>query len=196
MFTGIIAARGVVKKAKRNGELLELCIEAPSIARDLGRGDSVAVNGVCLTATKASRHRFWVEAMRETLHRTSLGALRRSSVVNLELAVKLSDRIGGHLVQGHVDSVARVVRIQEESGARRVCLQASDEVLKYLVPKGSVTLEGVSLTVIEVSSSSFEVALIPHTLEVTNLKDLEAGSVMNLEVDVLAKYVEKLLERR
>ena len=195
MFTGIVDERGIVKKAKRKGDLLELGIDAV-IARELEVGDSIAVNGVCLTATKASRRGFSTEAMKETLHRTSLEFLRRGSVVNLELAAKLSDRIGGHLVQGHVDSVARVLRIQEEGGARRVWLHASEEVIKYLVPKGSVTLDGVSLTVIDVGPSSFEIALIPHTLEVTNLRELEVGSVMNLEVDVLAKYVEKLLERR
>ncbi len=195
MFTGIVAERGTIKKAKRKGDLLELGIQA-AIARELEVGDSVAVNGVCLTATKASRRGFSTEAMKETLDRTSLGSLRRGSVVHLELAAKLSDRIGGHLVQGHVDSVARVVRMQEERGARRVWLQASEEVVKYLVPKGSVTLDGVSLTVVDVGPSSFEIALIPHTLEVTNFNELEVGSVMNLEVDVLAKYVEKLLERR
>ena len=196
MFTGIVAARGVVKKAARKGDNLELRIDAPAIAGDLRAGDSVAVNGVCLTATKASRQRFDAKVMNETLARTSLGALTRGSTVNLELAARLSDRIGGHLVQGHVDGTARVIRTDDEDGSRRVWLGAREEVVHYLVPKGSVTLDGVSLTVVEVAGKTFATVLIPHTLEVTTLKDLEVGSVVNVEVDILAKYVEKLVKGR
>lgn len=196
MFTGIVTGMGVVGKAKKSGGLLELSVSAPHVAEELEVGDSVAVNGVCLTATKTSRRRFRTQAMKETLDRTSLGNLRRASVVNLEVSVKPFDRLGGHLVQGHVDGLASVVRMQEEGGARRIWFQAGDEILKYLVPQGSVTLDGVSLTVVDVGASSFQVALIPHTLQVTNLKRLAVGSIVNVEVDVLAKYVEKLLGRR
>ena len=196
MFTGIVAARGVVKKAARKGDLLELRIDAPAIAGDLRAGDSVAVNGVCLTATKASRHRFDAQVMNETLARTSLGALTRGSTVNLELAARLSDRIGGHLVQGHVDGTARVLRTDDEDGSRRVWLGAGEKVVHYLVPKGSVTLDGVSLTGVDVAEKTFATVRIPHTREVRTLKDLDVGSVVNVEVDILAKYVEKLVKGR
>jgi riboflavin synthase len=195
MFTGIVTALGVVARAKRSGDLLELSVTAPEVARELTAGDSVAVNGVCLTATRASRRRFSAQAMKETLDRTALGELGRGSVVNLELPARLSDRLGGHLVQGHVDGVATVVATMQEDGSRRVRLEAAPEVLEYLVPKGSVTLDGVSLTVVDVGPSSFEVALIPHTLRATNFEDVATGSLVNVEVDVLAKYVEKLLKR-
>lgn len=193
MFTGIVLERGRVGKAKhtRRG-LLELEIESPNIARGLKKGDSVAVNGVCLTATSTGRRRFETEAMSETLSRSTLASLKRGALVNLELAARLHDRIGGHLVQGHVDGIARVVRLEDDGDARRVWFEAGEEVMRYLVPKGSVTLDGVSLTLVDAGRTSFEVALIPHTLGVTTLSDLQVGSEVNLEVDVIAKYVERL----
>lgn len=193
MFTGIVVERGRVARAKRSRGLLELEIEAPAVARGLHRGDSVAVNGVCLTATSTGRRRFGAQAMAETLERSTLDSLKKGAFVNLELAARLHDRIGGHLVQGHVDGVARVVRSEDDGGSRRLWLAPADEaLLRYLVPKGSVTLDGVSLTVVEVGRTSFEVALIPHTLGVTTLDRLAVGSEVNLEVDVIAKYVERL----
>ena len=193
MFTGIVSASGTVTKARSKGDQLELTVFAPPIARDLRTGDSVAVNGVCLTAKKSKRRRFLVEVMNETLGRTSLSRLAPGASVNLELAAKLSDRIGGHLVQGHVDGTATVVRLERDHGSTRVWLDADPQVLRYVVPKGSITVDGVSLTVVGVEQRCFEVALIPYTLEVTNLRELEVGSVVNVEVDVLAKYVEKLV---
>lgn len=193
MFTGIVVERGEVKRAKQRKGLLELEVEASSIAKELKVGDSVAVNGVCLTATSASRRRFAADAMDETLARTTLGSLRRGSKVNLELAARLQDRIGGHLVQGHVDGKARAARLEPDQGALRVWFSASPELLRYMVPKGSVTLDGVSLTVVEVGRTSFQVALIPHTLGATTLGTLEKGTEVNVEVDVLAKYVERLV---
>ena len=194
MFTGIVTNLGVVKKTRRPPGRLELEIESPSIARELEVGDSVAVNGVCQTATNTSRRRFVTEAMDETLAVTTLGSLERGSAVNLELAARLTDRIGGHLVQGHVDGRARVVRIEESLGATRVWLSPGEDALRYIVPKGSATIDGVSLTVVEVGLTSFQVALIPHTLGATTLKDLIVGSQVNLEVDIIAKYVERLVE--
>ncbi len=192
MFTGIVLEQGSVKRARQRKSLLELEVEAPSIAKELRRGDSVAVNGVCLTATRTGRRRFATQAMEETLARSTLGLLRRGSAVNLELAARLNDRLGGHLVQGHVDGTAKVLRVEEQEDARRVWFSASTELLRYMVPKGSVTLDGVSLTVVEVGETSFQVALIPHTLSATTLGSLEKGSQVNVEVDIVAKYVERL----
>jgi riboflavin synthase len=194
MFTGIVADRGRVKRAREHGGVLELEIEARDVARQLEVGYSVAVNGVCLTVTHTSRKAFTTQAMEETLARTTLGELHKGSAVNLELPVRLADRLGGHLVQGHVDGVASVVRTEQENGARRLWLTGEEGLLRYLVPKGSVTLDGVSLTVVEVDRTSFQVALVPHTLEVTNLGGIDVDDRLNVEVDLLAKYVERLVE--
>ncbi|MFP5298249.1 MAG: riboflavin synthase [Actinomycetota bacterium] len=194
MFTGIVVEKGLVRKARGRG-VMTLEIEAPSLSKELKLGDSIAVNGVCLTATSISRKRFEVQVMPETLNLSTIGALTRGSPVNLELPLRLSDRLGGHLVQGHVDGMARVIRIEDDSDARRVWFAADDDLLRYLVPKGSVTLDGVSLTVVEVGKTSFQVALIPHTLEITTLGRLGIGTRVNVEVDVLAKYVERLMDR-
>ena len=195
MFTGIVTHQGRVQRASTRKGLLELRVEAPRIARDLKDGDSVAVNGVCLTATNASRKTFEAQAMGETLARTTLGSLRRNSEVNLELPARLADRLGGHLVQGHIDGVSEVVRIEEAQGAKHVWLRAEETVLDYLVPKGSVALDGVSLTLVDVGRTTFQVALIPHTLGATTLASLRLGTRVNTEVDVIAKYVERFVER-
>jgi riboflavin synthase len=194
MFTGLIAERGTIRKARRTGEVLQLEIDA-GLARELSVGDSVSVNGVCLTATKVRRRWFRTEAMTETLERTTIGSLERAARVNLELPLKLSDRLGGHIVQGHVDGTARVVRIEDDGDARRIWFQASKDLVDHVVPKGSICVDGVSLTVVEVGRATFQVALIPHTLEVTTFDSLDVDDVVNLEVDVLAKYVERLLRR-
>lgn len=192
MFTGIVVEAGKVRRARQRRGLLELEIEAPAISKELKKGDSVAVNGVCLTATEAGRRRFKAQAMEETLARTTLGALERGLTVNLELPARLADRLGGHLVQGHVDGTAHVTRVEDDDGALRVWFSAPDDILRYMVRKGSVTLDGVSLTVVDVGRTSFQVALIPHTLSVTTLGRLEPGVKCNVEVDVVAKYVERL----
>lgn len=199
MFTGIVTEVGVVRRARRRGGLLELEVEAPATARALRRGDSVALDGVCLTAVTAGRRRFGVQVMGETLECTTLGEVTRGDRVNLELAARPSDRLGGHIVQGHVDGVVRAARVEDEDGTVRVWLEASEDVLRYLVPKGSVALDGVSLTVVEVGRTTFQVALIPHTLEATTLSEVAVDRRFNAEVDVLAKYVERLIgniERR
>jgi riboflavin synthase len=196
MFTGLVVTQGRVARARVRNEVLELEVVAPAVARALKKGDSVAVNGVCLTATDTSRKRFSMQAMAETLARSNLGGLTKGDSVNLELPARLSDRLGGHLVQGHVDGTARVVRIENSDDACRVWLEADDGILGYLVPKGSVSLDGVSLTVVEVGRTTFQVALIPHTLAVTTLGSMQVGNRVNVEVDILAKYVERLLERK
>jgi riboflavin synthase len=195
VFTGIVVETGTIKRARGRG-VVEFEIEARHVAGELHKGDSVAVNGVCLTATGLSRRRFRTEAMPETLARTTLGRLKKGAGVNLELAVRPSDRLGGHMVQGHVDGLAELIRVEEDDGSRRLWFRPDDGLLRYMVPKGSVTLDGVSLTLVEVGQTTFQVAIIPHTLDVTTLGGLETGSHVNVEVDILAKYVERLLERR
>jgi len=193
MFTGIVTSLGVVRKTRERGGVLDLEIEARRLSRDIEVGDSVSVNGVCLTATRTSRRTFSTQAMSETLDVTTTGSLAKGSIVNLELAARMSDRIGGHMVQGHIDNTAPVIRIENLEGIRRIWLEPPEDVLRYLVPKGSVAIDGVSLTIVEVGLTSFQVALIPHTLEVTTMKDLSVGSVVNLEVDVIAKYVDRFV---
>jgi riboflavin synthase len=191
MFTGIVIEQGTVRRARGRG-VLTLEIEAPHTSTELRVGDSVAVNGVCLTATSANRRRFEVEAMPETLARSTIGGVAKGSVVNLELPARLNDRLGGHLVQGHVDGIATAVRVEEDEGARLMWFQPDEDLLRYMVPKGSITLDGVSLTLVDVGRTTFEVAIIPHTLSVTSLGSVTVGTPVNVEVDLLAKYVERL----
>jgi riboflavin synthase len=196
MFTGIVTDMGTVRRARRRGGPLQLEIEAPTTARELKRGDSVAVNGTCLTATGTGRKRFLAEVVEETVALTTLGELSRGARVNLELAARPTDRLGGHFVQGHIDGTARLVRLEKEDGSRRMWWEAGDDILDYIVGKGSVALDGVSLTVVDVGRATFQVAIIPHTLETTVLGDLQVGDRANVEVDLIAKYVEKLIPRR
>lgn len=196
MFTGIIEERGKVVRAEPRGSMLEVEVVAPAIAAELERGDSIAVDGVCLSATRVRRKRFAVQVVAETLARTTFDDLEAGAHVNLELAIRLIDRLGGHLVQGHVDGVAAVVKVETDGAMRRVSFAADKELVRYLAPKGSVALDGVSLTVAGVDGDVFEVALIPHTLQATTLAaKLRNGSRVNMEVDVLVKYIERLMER-
>ena len=192
MFTGLVVEIGEVRRARMSGHILDMEIVA-KLARELAVGDSVAVNGVCLTATKVGRRSFRMQAMEETLERSTLGALRRGSRVNLELPLKVSDRLGGHVVQGHVDGSARVVRLHADGDATRVWFEAPTDLVRHLVDKGSVCLDGVSLTVVSAGTQTFEVALIPHTLQVTTLGRLQVGDFVNVEIDILAKYVARLM---
>jgi riboflavin synthase len=165
------------------------------LGEELHRGDSIAINGVCLTAIEVNGGWFEAEAMNETLRRTSLGALEPGAAVNLELPLRLGDRLGGHLVQGHVDGLGRLAGIEDDGFARRVRIEADEDILRYVVEKGSIAVDGVSLTVVAADPTSFTVALIPETLERTNLGQAEIGTPVNLEVDVLAKYVKKAVGR-
>jgi riboflavin synthase len=194
VFTGLIQDLGTVEELERSESGARLTISA-SVAGELREGDSVAVNGVCLTATAVLDHSFLADAMNETLARSTLGALDQGAQVNLELPLRASDRLGGHVVQGHVDGVGEVVDMGNDGVATRVAIAAPGEVLRYVVEKGSIAVDGVSLTVVEVGDGSFTVSLIPETLTRTNLGTVEPGRLVNLEVDVLAKYVEKLLRR-
>jgi riboflavin synthase len=194
VFTGLVQDLGTIEELERHERGARLTISA-SLTGELEEGDSVAVNGVCRTATAVRDHHFSAVAVNETLKRSTLGALQRGAHVNLELPLRVSDRLGGHLVQGHVDGVGEVVEAIADGIARRIRVAAPGEVLRYVVPKGSIAVDGVSLTVVDLDERSFTVSLIPETLERTNLGEASPGRKLNLEVDVLAKYVEKLVAR-
>jgi riboflavin synthase len=193
VFTGLVQEVGRVSGRERSGDGVLLTIEA-ALASELEEGDSVAVNGVCLTAVSVADGCFAAEVMNETVRRSALEGLAEGAAVNLELPLRASDRLGGHVVQGHVDGVGEVLAVSEDGFARRVEIEAPAELLRYVVEKGSVAIDGISLTVAELGQRSFTVSLIPETLSRTNLGDAERGRKVNLEVDVLAKYVERLLE--
>jgi riboflavin synthase len=193
MFTGLIAEVGSVAGLELGDGGATLMIRA-RLADQLGEGDSIAVNGVCLTATGVRDGCFQTQAMLETLRRSSLGALALGARVNLELPLRADDRLGGHIVQGHVDGVGTVSAIGEQGTARVLEIETGTELVRYLVEKGSVAVHGVSLTVSAVGAGAFEVSLIPETLRRTNLGAVAVGDRVNLEVDVLAKHVERLLE--
>jgi len=191
MFTGLVRATGTIA-ALDNGRMT---VRTEPVL-DLAAGDSVAVNGVCLTATRVDLDGgFDAEVMPETLRRTGLGALAEGDRVNLELPLRASDRLGGHVVQGHVDGLGTIESVSEEGFARVVRIAAPAELLRYVVEKGAIAVDGVSLTVAEVVGDGFVVSLIPETLERTTLGEAAPGRSVNLEVDVLAKYVEKLVAR-
>jgi len=192
VFTGLVQDLGTVAVVDANPDGVRLAVQT-ALAPEISEGDSVAVNGVCLTATNIVDGAFSADVMNESLRRTSLGAVGEGSAVNLELPLRPSDRLGGHFVQGHVDGVATVRESVEDGFARVVTFDAPADLLRYIVEKGSIAVDGVSLTVSAVDESSFSVSLIPETLERTTLGTAEPGRPVNLEVDVLAKYVEKLV---
>lgn len=192
MFTGLIEDLGTLESFDTGAEGAKLRI-ATKLTPEIGLGDSVAVNGVCLTATAVDEAGFETEAMNQTLTVTALGTVEAGDLVNLELAMKASERLGGHIVQGHVDGVGEIAAIEEDGFARRVRVELPPELLRYVVDKGSITLDGVSLTVAELGDSWVEVSLIPETLERTSLGRLAPGGKVNVESDLVAKYVERLL---
>ncbi len=192
MFTGLIGEVGEVAALERDGEGAALTIHS-RLAASLREGDSIAVNGVCLTATAVGEDSFRVQAMIETLRCSSLGTLRAGSPVNLELALRAADRLGGHIVQGHVDGTGSVRAVRGEGFARVLEIEADSSLARYLVEKGSVAVDGVSLTVSALDDHGFSVSLIPETLERTSLGEIGEGAVVNIEVDILAKHVERLM---
>jgi riboflavin synthase len=195
MFTGLVQDLGRIVSADRNGEGARVTVET-ALAAELHEGDSVAVNGVCLTATEIGDKSFAADVMNETLSRTSLADVEAGAGVNLELPLRPSDRLGGHVVQGHVDGLATIAETHDDGFARRLRFETDPGLLRYVVEKGSIALDGVSLTVIEIGDSWFTVSLIPESLERTNLGAAEPGTKVNVEVDVLAKYVERLIGNR
>jgi len=192
VFTGLVADLGSVAALDATSDGVHLTV-ASSLAEQLAEGDSVAVNGVCLTATDVAADRFGADVMHETLQRSTLGTIGAGSGVNLELALRAADRLGGHIVQGHVDGVGIVSDVREDGFARGVTIEAPADVLRYVVAKGSIAVDGVSLTIARIDGDGFDIALIPETLQRTSLGTAVPGTTVNLEVDVLAKYVEKLV---
>ncbi len=193
MFTGLIADLGSVAAIGQDGGGATLRI-GTSLAGEVAVGDSIAVNGVCLTATSVSSGRFEAQAIHETLARTTLGALSPGDAVNLELALRADGRLGGHIVQGHVDGVGTIAQVREEGFSRVVAIDADPALLPYVVRKGSIAIDGVSLTVSALREGGFEVSLIPETLQRTTLGRAAVGRAVNLEADILAKHVQRLLE--
>jgi riboflavin synthase len=193
MFTGIITEVGRVISATNSGGGLKLAIEAPRSAAELAVGDSVSLNGACQTVVERTPSQFTVEAVEETLSKTTLGEFKAGSAVNLELPLRLSDRLGGHMVLGHVDGVGRIVGIDVKESSRLVHVQCPSSFMRYVIPVGSIAIDGISLTVADVRDNTLTVSIIPHTLERTSLSTARVGTKVNLEFDVLGKYVEKLL---
>jgi riboflavin synthase len=194
VFTGLVEATARVRSVEPDGDGVRLEVETP-LAAELANGDSIAVNGVCLTAVEPGPGSFRADVMAETLRRSSLGPLGAGDEVNVELALRAGDRLGGHMVQGHVDGTGTVESVAEEGFARVLRFACDPGLLRYVVEKGSIAVDGVSLTVASVDDNGFSVSLIPETLGRTTLGQAAPGRVVNLEVDVLAKYVEKLVNR-
>ena len=194
MFSGIIADIGLITRAEDRDGGLRLSVATEALGMDDVRvGDSIAVNGVCLTVVKKDGAVFTVDVSRETLNCT-VGLERQGGHVNLEKSLRLSDRLGGHLVSGHVDGVGEVVAFNDIGESWRLAVRAPQKLAKYIATKGSITINGVSLTVNHVAGSEFDVNLIPHTLEATTLNELKAGSKVNLEIDLIARYVERMMQ--
>ncbi|PWI56621.1 riboflavin synthase [Sulfoacidibacillus thermotolerans] len=193
MFTGLIEEVGTLLKIERTGRALLLTVSAPTIFVDAKVGDSIAVNGVCLTVTKKEPGTIIVDAVPETVKRTALQFLTKGAKVNLERALQLGGRLDGHLVAGHVDGIGIVRSVERDEIAHVVTVSTEQNLLRYIVEKGSIAIDGVSLTVMSVASNSFQVSIIPHTATMTTLQDVQPGTKVNLEVDVIGKYVERLL---
>lgn len=194
MFTGIVEEIGTIEKLQRGSHSAVLMIRADKILEDIGLGNSIAVNGVCLTVTSFTGHDFTVDVMHETLNRSSLAKLQSGSHVNLERAMPADGRFGGHIVAGHVDGVGKIVEIRRDDIAVWYTIQAEPSVLRYIIEKGSVAIDGISLTVAQVYEDRFSISAIPHTIRETILKEKKVGDLVNLENDMLGKYVERLLQ--
>jgi riboflavin synthase len=195
MFTGLVEDVGAVAEVQATADGVRLTVHT-SLASQLGNGDSIAVDGVCLTATSVNGGSFCADVMAQTLRSSALAQLEAGARVNLELPVRAGAPLGGHIVQGHVDGVGEVRQVRDDGFARVVTISASPELLRYVVEKGSVAVNGVSLTVSRLDEAAFEVSLIPETLSRTNLGEAQLGAPLNIEVDVLAKYVERLVARK
>lgn len=194
MFTGIIEEVGTVKAIQHSGSNSFIRIEAKKVLEDVHLGDSIAVNGVCLTVTHFDSTTFQADVMNETLSRSSLGSLRNGSPVNLERAMAAGGRFGGHIVSGHIDGTGTVSDIRNDGIAVWYTISANADILRYIVEKGSIAIDGISLTVAKVTDDSFSVSIIPHTASVTILGTKKAGDIVNLENDIVGKYVEKLMK--
>ena len=194
MFTGIIEEIGKVERIEKNSRNCKLSIKASKILTDIHLGDSIAVNGICLTVTHFNHQAFTVDVMNETWSRTALTLLKNGSEVNLERALSVNGRLGGHVVTGHIDGTGKISSIKKDDNAVWYQINTQKEILDLIVEKGSITIDGISLTVAKVSKLNFSVSVIPHTLEQTILKSKQVGSTVNLENDILGKYVQKLMD--
>ncbi len=193
MFTGIIEEVGVIESVKKGVNSAVITIRADKVLSDLALGDSVCMNGVCLTATEITGHSYSVDVMHETLKRTNLGELKGGSRVNLERAMIANGRFGGHIVAGHIDGTGKIVSMEKDDNAVKITIAADRSILKYIIDKGSIAIDGISLTVAMVNESAFMVSVIPHTAANTTLLEKKPGDTVNLENDMIGKYVEKLL---
>lgn len=193
MFTGLIQEVGTIKAIKTNAEGKELIIHAPKLIKDIKIDDSVATNGVCLTATKIEGDSFKVQAIHMTLKKTSIGKLVVDSPLNLELSLRPNDRLGGHMVSGHVNDLGVIKAIAKKGQNWEITIGFNPEIRKYMIQEGSVALDGISLTIAELRKNELKVAIIPHTLENTNLSSKKIGDVINIEVDMVAKYIENFI---
>lgn len=194
MFTGIVEEMGTVRRLTQTPNRCELELAAAKVLEDTRIGDSIAVNGVCLTVIRMNDDGFTADVMPETLRRSNLGTLKPGSAVNLERAMVANGRFGGHIVAGHIDGTGKILSMQSERNAVLVTIGAAPEILRYIVEKGSIAIDGISLTVVKVTRSDFTVSLIPHTGEETTLLRHRPGEIVNLETDIIGKYVEKLIK--
>lgn len=194
MFTGLIEEIGEIKSIEKAAKSARITIKSEKVLKDIKLGDSICTSGVCLTVTEFSSNTFSVDVMAETVRSSNLGKLKPGSKVNLERALRLSDRLGGHIVSGHIDGIGTIVDLQKEENATWVSVETTKNILKYIVHKGSITIDGISLTVAYVDDNIFKVSIIPHTKDETTLVIKKVGDEVNLESDMMAKYVEKLLK--
>ena len=196
MFTGIVEELGTVNAIKKGVKSAQLSISAKKIFSDLKLGDSVATNGVCLTVTSINRNTFTADVMNETLVKSSLSELKAGSVVNLERAMHVNDRFGGHIVSGHIDGLGKIISITKDDIAFWYKIKTTSEIMRYIIKKGSITIDGISLTVAKLEQNSFSVSIIPHTLSNTVLKNKKIGDMVNLENDIIGKYIEKFVNNK
>lgn len=194
MFTGIIEEVGKVSNIIRDCDTLKLCIGCKKVLSDTNIGDSISVNGVCLTVVKISDNEFVADVMKETIKSSCLGMLKLGDVVNLERAMTLNKRLGGHIVTGHIDGIGRIIHKNGNDKFVVIGIMTSSDIIKYVVRKGSVSLDGISLTVSSIYDKIFEVSIIPHTMEQTNLGSKDVGDILNIECDVIGKYLERFLK--
>jgi riboflavin synthase len=192
MFTGLVEETGTVRKALPKNGLLELEILAKKVLDDLNVDDSINVSGVCQTVVKRTDSTFLVQAVQETLKKTTLGRMRKGSRVNLERAILPSTRLGGHFVQGHVDGTGTVKSVRKQKGDWQLTIETPSSFVRYIIPAGSICIDGVSLTIASIRSTLVTIAIIPHTLEITTLKDLRTGDAVNIELDMIGKYIVRL----
>ncbi|AHG75924.1 Riboflavin synthase alpha chain [Mannheimia varigena USDA-ARS-USMARC-1388] len=196
MFTGIIEEVGQIAQIKKQGEFAVVTVKAKKVLTDVQLGDSIAVNGVCLTVTSFTKEQFTADVMSETLKRTSLGELSLNSPVNLERAMAANGRFGGHIVSGHIDGTGTVAEITPADNSTWYRIKTSPKLMRYIIEKGSITIDGISLTVVDCDAESFRVSIIPHTIKETNLGSKKIGSLVNLENDIVGKYIEQFLLKK